>query len=187
MSDKNILVLSDREHATVLNALRHWQATGRPAYPEIFEEIPEGPVAEDDIDDFVERVNSNVNLDIMLTIEGGYVTNAYLPERTERIAIHIFDLDTDGVDEDDLMELPIPFSGIQPGLLYSVNESISAPEFLALLDRKLREEAEAKQSPSEADFEVDDAESQTDMFRLELDTPSASFRVDPSEAIAAID
>lgn len=150
MSTNNVLLVCDREHATILNALRFWQAAGRPAFPEYFEEIPGGPVAEDDVDAFIERINADVTLSILLTIESGIVCSAYVPGAADNIAINVIDLDTDGVDEEDLEELQLPFLGIQSGTTYSVARNIEAREFLELLDRKWTAEADSQGSGDEA-------------------------------------
>lgn len=158
MSDSNVLLVSDQEHATLINALRFWQAAGRPVYPELFDGDVAAPVEEDDLDDFIERINLQCNLSVMCVIESGIVTQAYLPDATNRILLHVFDLDIEGVDEEDLTEMPIPLNGIQTGMLYSVEQNIAAPEFLKLLDQKIVQDlAESEQEPAAA-LHADDSQ-----------------------------
>lgn len=140
MSNNNVLLVSDQEHATILNALRFWQAAGHPIYPDYFPDEIGSPVAAEDVDDFIDRINGDCSLTVMCTIEGGIVTQAFVPGATDRIAIHVFDLDTDGVAEEDLCELHVPLSGVRSGVLYSAQANIEAAAFLRLLNDKIEQD-----------------------------------------------
>lgn len=157
MSNTNVLLVSDREHATILNALRFWQAAGHPIYPDFFDGEVDGPVAPEQVDAFIERINCECSLTVMCTIEDGIVTQAFVPDSTDRIAIHVFDLDTDGVDEEDLCELHVPLSGIRTGMLYSVQSNIEAAPFLRLLNDKIEQDVINAQIRYESDVESTEA------------------------------
>jgi len=177
MSD-NILTVSDSEHLTILNALRFWQAAGRPVFPELMEGQVVDPVAEQDLDAFIERISTDVNLSMLLTIENGLVTNAYVPGASERLCINVFDMDTDGVEEDDLEELALPFLGIQSGSAYSVGRNIAAPEFMVLLEKKWSEELPPV--PNGRDDDTSD-DVQSDLFVSHDEIASAELAGETSE------
>lgn len=139
--NSNVLIVSDSEHLTILNALHFWQAAGRPVFPEIMEDQTTDPVAEQDLDAFIDRISSDVYLSVLLTIEKGIVTSAYMPGAANQVCFNVFDMDTDGVEEEGLEELHLPFLGIQSGSAYSVARTINAPEFMNLLDKKWSEES----------------------------------------------
>lgn len=131
MSDNYVLIVSEAEHSTILNALRHWQASGHPAYPEIFSDVPYGPVPEDDVDDFVERVNVQVNLDMIAVMKGGYITHALTPDATCRINLMVLDLDVEGVGEHHLQMVQLPGTD-QPvkAMLYGIEQNTEAKDFI---------------------------------------------------------
>ena len=170
MSDKNVVLLTDQEHATILNALRFWQAAGRPVYPEMFEGDVVEPVQEEELDGFIERFNTECDLTLMCVIEKGIVTQAFAPDATNRLLIHVFDTDTDTIDEEDLTELPVPMMGIQTGMLYSIHENLAAPDFLKLLDQKILQDlrdTEMKEAIAATKLEEAASESQLS-FALDL-------------------
>lgn len=151
-SDNYVLIVSDVEHATILNALRHWQASGHPVYPEIFSEFPSGPVAEDEVDDFIERINTEVNLDMMCVLKGGYVTHALTPDATCRINLMVLDLDVDGVGERDLTTVQLPGTDQHvQAMLYGLEANTEAKDFID----SLISETSGDGSPAAQDSNLD--------------------------------
>ena len=117
----NICKLSNRELATIVNALTFWNAAGRPQYPEFFAEVPDGPVAAEEIDEFIDRIQSDVTFEAMVLIEEGVATKVFTPFDSEYMQIHVFDTDQ---QEGDLVSMPLP-EGERLGLVYTPDKVVA--------------------------------------------------------------
>ncbi len=87
--------LDERQLATVLAALRFWQASGAPEVPEFTE-----AVSADEVDDLCEHINTHQKITVVAVVEGdGTVIGAHA--NAEGIEVLAFYPDTFGVPKDD--------------------------------------------------------------------------------------
>lgn len=108
---KTIFALDDREHATVLAALRYWQRLGNDASPEI-DIAGSDPLSNSEIDDLCEALNLAEPTRIAVTTEGGLIT-AIVSDNDDLIGVPILviDYDTEGVLASETVIVPTAGGG----------------------------------------------------------------------------
>lgn len=149
----NICKLATHELATIVNALTFWNAAGRPLYPEIFPNAPVGPVAADEIDAFIDRIQSDVSFEAMVVIEEGVATKVLTPFDSEYMQIHVFDTDQ---HDGELVSMPLS-EGERLGLLYTADK-IVAPRTIELIDTVIQSFEQSDVSSSDETIGEDDFE-----------------------------
>lgn len=149
----NICKLSNRELATIVNALTFWNAAGRPQYPEFFAEVPDGPVAAEEIDEFIDHIQSDVTFEAMVLIEEGVATKVFTQFDSEYMQIHVFDTDQ---QEGDLVSMPLP-EGERLGLVYTPDKVV-APQTIDSIDPLIQSFEQAVVSSSDETISEDDFE-----------------------------
>lgn len=150
----NICKLSDREVATLINALSFWKVAGRPQYPDCFENIPEGPIEEHEIEPLIQRLEVDVTFEAIAVIEDGIVSKVITPFDTDYMQIHVLDKD---YTEGDLVSVPLP-EGEGVGIIYTPDKVVSTqaidsvPEIIKSFD-EASSTGQCPETLSEEEFE----------------------------------
>lgn len=105
---KIIFAFDEREHATVLAALRHWQKDHPHYVNELEREIAgDDPLSADEIDGLCEDFNMTSPVRLAVTMEGGIIQEILTEDSCLfGVEVVIIDYDTEGADADQLTMIP---------------------------------------------------------------------------------